>query len=293
MQQKNKLRLRYIIVGVWLVFTSALAGWWYLFGVEQTRRIIELDHGLTPAMTRHLNMLAWEGATLFFCIVLGGGTLAYLMIREDRQRRRLRSFFSTFTHELKTPLASLRLQAESLREDLTGSPHATLIDRLTSDTERLSIQLENSLFLANDGASEMLIERILFAEFARDFALRWPALKIEVQGESIVNADSRALECILTNTAQNALAHGKATALRISFAPEGSGGVRVSLTDNGVGFRGDSRELGRLFSRFYQGSGNGIGLYLIKRLARRMGGEAKFIASDHFEVQLILKGEVV
>lgn len=291
MRAKSLSFVRYAIVGAWLLFTSALAGWWYLFGVEQTRRMVELDHELTPEMTRHLKMLAWEGATLFFCIVLGGGALTYFMIREERQRRRLQAFFSTFTHELKTPLASLRLQAESLKEDLTGTAHAAIADRLISDTERLTIQLENSLFLANQSSRDMLLECISLAQFLRPFFDRWDQLQINMHGDCMVHADARALECIVTNIAQNAITHGRATNLAISCEPRGKDRVAIVFADNGAGFGGDYRQLGRIFSRFYPGSGNGIGLYLIKRLAQRMGGDARFVPGNGFIVQLVLRGD--
>lgn len=293
MKPRDLSILKYLIVGFWLLFTSALAGWWYLFGVEQTRRLIELDTALTPAMSRHLNMLAWEGATLFFCIVLGGGALTYFMIREERQRRRLQAFFSTFTHELKTPLASLRLQAESLKEDLAGSPHATLIDRLNSDTERLTMQLENSLFLANQDSRQMLLEGITLSEYVQSFAARWPVLRISLLGDCLLYADARAMECILSNIAQNAITHGKATELSITVGSRRGGLIDIFFKDNGCGFRGNEGELGKLFSRFYPGSGNGIGLYLVARLAKQMGGEAKFRTDRNFEVELTLKGESI
>ncbi len=284
---------RYAVVIAWLLFTSALAGWWYLFGVEQTRRVIALDRELTPAMTRHLKMLAYEGATLFFCIVTGGGALTYFMAREESQRRKLQAFFATFTHELKTPLASLRLQAESLKEDLAGSPHANLISRLTSDTDRLTLQLENSLFLANQDLRELLLERIELREFLKPYSSRWPELDIKIAGDCFVFADARALECIVTNVLHNSVTHGKASALDIRFEPVGKDGIALIFRDNGTGFRGDMRHLGKLFSRFYAGSGNGIGLYLVRRLAARMGGSAEFIPDDHFLVRVVLRGELL
>lgn len=293
MRVKNKSSLKYAIVGAWLIFTSTLAGWWYIFGVAQARRVIELDRALTPEMTRHLNMLAWEGATLFFCIVLGGGTLMYFMIKEERQRRRLQAFFSTFTHELKTPLASLRLQAESLKEDLAGSPHATLIDRLTSDTERLTMQLENSLFLANERSRELLLERIPLREIIQSTVYRWPNLVVTVGGDAIVHADSRALECILTNLIQNAVTHGRASEMTVTCSRTSNSMLQLSFRDNGVGFSGEPEKLGGLFSRFYSGSGNGIGLYLVRSLARQMRGDVRFVTDQGFEVQVTLPGEFV
>lgn len=293
MKSRHLSILRYGLLGTWVVFTASLAGWWYIFGVQQTSRIVALEHQPSPAMTRHLKMLAWEGGTFFVCLLAGGAALAYFMVQEVRQKRRLQAFFSTFTHELKTPIASLRLQAESLKEDLADSPHARLVDRLVSDTQRLTIQLENSLFLANQDANQLLLERIVLSPFLKNLAERWPNVQLKIESDSFVYADARALECIFTNLIQNAVVHGKASQLSFSSAPRGKDFVCISVRDNGSGFKDDVRKLGKLFSRIYPGSGNGIGLYLVSRLVRRMGGQAEFIPNEHFEAALTLRGDTL
>ncbi|MBN8550050.1 MAG: HAMP domain-containing histidine kinase [Deltaproteobacteria bacterium] len=283
--------LRYTLLSVWVVFTVSLAGWWYIFGVQQTSRIMALEHQPSPQMARHFRMLAWEGGTFFVCLLAGGVALAYFMIQEVRQKRRLQIFFSTFTHELKTPLASLRLQAESLKEDLSESPQSKLVDRLVSDTQRLSIQLENSLFLANESSARLLLEKINLRTVIDALAHYWPTLTITVENDCIVEADARALECILTNILQNAVVHGKAKTVTFSATASGKDLVRVRIRDDGSGFHQDNRQLGKLFGRVYSGSGNGIGLYLVRRLMQRMGGDVEFIPNKHFELALIFKGD--
>lgn len=285
--------MRYALVCVWMLFTASLSLWWYLFGVEQTRRIIELEHNLSPLMSRHLHMLAWEGATLVTCVVLGGTALTYFMFREAWQRRQLQTFFSTFTHELRTPLASLRLQAESLKEDLSGLSEHRLIDRLVADTQRLTVQLENSLFLANDSSAKLLPERIELVPFLDELRQQWPTVTLRAMGNCVLLADTRALECIFRNLIQNSIVHGKASEIVMRCEPSGKQSVRLLISDNGIGFQGEPRKLGTLFSRTYAGSGNGIGLYLIKKLARRMHGDVEFLPCAGFEVALTLPGDTI
>jgi signal transduction histidine kinase len=285
--------LRYSLLGTWIVFTTSLAGWWYIFGVQQTHHILALEHHPSPLMAKHFKMLAWEGATFFVCLLAGGVAIAYFMIQEVRHKQRLQIFFSTFTHELKTPLASLRLQAESLKEDLQDSAHAKLVDRLVSDTDRLTIQLENSLFLANERSREMLSEKISLESVISTLRAHWPQLTIEQSGDCYVYADRRALDCVFTNLLQNASLHGKAKNIKISSAPAGKNSVKIEVRDDGRGFQGDVRQLGRLFNRAYSGSGNGIGLYLVRKLSRRMGGNVEFVPGEHFKVALTLPVDTV
>jgi len=66
--------------------------------------------------------------------------------------RRWKDFFAAFTHDAKTALASLRLQAESLREDFAGAEPSPLLDRLLSDTLRLQLQLGEFAFSGESDA---------------------------------------------------------------------------------------------------------------------------------------------
>lgn len=296
MRSGKRRHLPYILVALWFVFTASLAGWWYLFGVEQTERIVELEATKSPALQRHIKMLRWEGLTLLFSIVIGAGGMAYFIFREMRQADRLQLFFSTFTHELKTPLASVRLQAESLKEDLAGTEAARLVDRLISDTQRLTLQLENSLYLAEDGGLRMFRESKDFGEFIEALRPQWPDLTLAINGKAMVDADLRALECIVRNLLQNALLHGHASQVQFDITNGHNAKINLRVSDNGKGVSIPRATLGKLFGRHYPGSGNGIGLYLIRRLTERMGGKLSFpeTKEEHgFIVDLELPGKLV
>ena len=90
-------------------------------------------------------MLVWEGVMLVGMLMAGGVALLVAIRPEQRRRRDLRAFFMAFTHDLKTSLASLRLQAESLREDLPEAAGNPNLQRLLKDSVRLQLQLENAL----------------------------------------------------------------------------------------------------------------------------------------------------
>jgi signal transduction histidine kinase len=88
-------------------------------------------------------------------------------------------------------------------------------------------------------------------------------------------ADARALESVLTNLVQNSVIHGHATEVDVAVRHAG-GRVGVVLTDNGCGFQGDQAQLGKLFVRHARSSGSGVGLYIVRQLAKAMKGGINF-----------------
>ncbi len=130
-----------ISIGIWLVTTVSLALWWLIHGLHQVRRIGEINPELSTEVLRGQRMLYGEGAFFLILLVIGGIALFYYNLREEKRHRQTEEFFAILTHELKTPLASLRLQVESIQEDLMATGPAKLLERLYQDSVRLELQL--------------------------------------------------------------------------------------------------------------------------------------------------------
>lgn len=278
---------------VWLVFSVALAVWWLIFGLQQVDRIAriagEVPSGVAREIQRQHRMLLSEGL-IFIALLLGGGvSLLYYIRHELKRTRALQEFFAAFTHDLKTSLASLRLQAESLEEDLRDSGHERLMKRLVKDTVRLELQLENSLLLAGpDDASKLLIEPLQLSSILQPMSYHWPELKLEVKGDATVRGDRRALESVFKNFLQNAVVHGRAQFVRIDITDRG-GDVEIHIEDDGRGFSGDRAKLGRMFERHSTSSGSGLGLYLSRQLIELTGGRVGFVDSQKgFAIEVTL-----
>lgn len=285
--------VRYVLAGVWLAFTLSLTGWWFYFAQAQVSRLIELDEGVASDLVRYQKMLFWEGLTLFVVIATGGIALTYYMFREMRESRRIQEFLAAFTHEVKTPLSSVRLQAEILKERLGDSADAALIDRFLGETSRLTLQLDNSLFLANMRDRRWFIEPIRLADLVAELRHQFPDLRLELRGDAVLRADKRVLHAMFGNICQNAIVHGRAENLTVTVDRARQGSLLLSCVDDGRGFTGERRTLGAAFIRHYGGSGTGIGLFLVKHLAREMGGAALFPEHGQgFAVQLTLPGEI-
>ena len=273
--ERKRNRLVIVLVALWLAFTVTLAGWWLVFGLRQLDTIKQLSVAGGPDLHRYYQMLMWEGGILIASLIGGGIALFYYARREQKRHAQVEEFFAAFTHDAKTALASLRLQAESLREDLQGSQTNPLLERLLSDTVRLQLQLENSLFLVNLPHGKFFLEPIRLSEKIEALRLHWPALSISLEGDGEVMADARALESMLTNLVQNSITHGHATTVTI-IARQSGRCVQVTVIDDGRGFHGQLAQLGRLFVRHGRTSGSGVGLYIVSSLAKAMNGSIEF-----------------
>jgi signal transduction histidine kinase len=274
--QRKRNRIVIALVGLWVVFTVTLAGWWLVFGLRQLDLLNRLNLEGAADFHRHYQMLLWEGGILIISLIGGGLALFYYARREQKRHAQVEEFFAAFTHDARTALASLRLQAESLREDFAGAEPNPLLDRLLSDTLRLQLQLENSLFLVNLTRGAFFLEPISLSDRVNTLRHHWPQLVITQSDDGVVMADVRALESVLTNLVQNSVTHGRATEVDVNVKRTNDGRLIVRVTDNGTGFQGDLDQLGKLFVRHTRGSGSGVGLYIVRQLVKRMNGTISF-----------------
>jgi signal transduction histidine kinase len=267
-------RLQYFFALVWLALTVSLASWWMVVGLRlATPGSLDAIDLLGGDFRR---MFLWEGATFIGLLVAGGAAILLAIRREQQRRRVLETFFMSFTHDLKTSLSSVQLQAEGLREDWPQQAGSDQLDRLLHDMVRLQIQLENSLFVAQpDG--RLLRERIEAAQAIHRLAQDWPLLEIRVAGNAALLADARGFDAVMRNLFQNAVVHGGARAVDVAIAPQASGIVRLTIVDDGRGVSSTViDELGQPFVRPDETSGTGVGLFVCSQLVQRMHGALRF-----------------
>lgn len=271
--------LHYAGTAVWIVLTVSLASWWLVLGLKQADRIDASGAPQTMELAHVRQMLGWEGGT-FIALLLAGGTGLLLSVRREHLRRReIEAFFMAFTHDLKTSLASLQLQAESLREDLPEVRDNANLERLMKDALRLQLQLENSLYFAEpDGG--LYLEPVDLGAFITRVSGDWPELTVRIEGDAHALVDSRALESVVRNLLQNAVTHGHARTMTVTVEARTAGRVTITAKDDGRGAPPDVVEtLGQPFTRPTPMSGTGVGLFVSRRLVQRMRGELVFAAA--------------
>lgn len=282
METEQRHRIEYGLAILWLVFTISLAGWWMIFGLRQADALRQVDKTRSEQLAKVHDMLFWEGGALITSLIAGGTALLYGIHRERKRHGAVEEFFAAFTHELRTSLASLRLQVESLQEDFQEKGEQNpLLDRLLKDSVRLQLQLDNSLFYANRHKGKLYIERLSLRRTVESIALEFTDLTVRLDGEAVVLADARALESVLRNLFQNAVVHGHASAVDIRVVNGQGSNVAIVIEDDGKGPAVDPTELGRLFFRPTSRSGIGVGLYISRQLVNRMNGSLALSRGDH------------
>ncbi len=281
MELNRTLRWFYILTAVWVVSLLSLGSWWLylvfkLHGVVKKLNLPDLANE-----NSFLNMIKWEGTFFFILLILLGGSLFILYFRDMKKTKAIGAFFASLSHELKTPLASMRLQAEVIKDLIEDETHdhdqlSNLTRRLIEDTYKFESELEKSLQLARieqDGTlnlSPLQIERLVKRQQQKIPATFTVTIKAEVKE---VMGDEMALSVILRNLFENTLRHNPdSTKVDITITQDG-GRVLMIYDDHGTKFDGDSSKLGSLFYKFNSIKGSGIGLYLIKQLSKKMGGE--------------------
>lgn len=262
-----KQNMKTVLAVIWFVFTFSLVTWWWIYFLMRTTN--EATH----------TMFVWEGSILLAAILFGGISLIVFSYRDQRRHKRLLFFFATFSHDIKTSIARLRLQAEVLEEELQGQAHP-ILKRLVNDIYRLDLQLENSLQLANLEEGRPHLEDVALTGLIATLRSEFPDISIELEKDAVIRGDRRALISVLRNLLQNSVQHGKASVVRIKAKALSNSRLEIIVQDNGLGIKGSPEKLGSEILVSTDARGNGIGLLITKRLIRKMGGEIQFLSQE-------------
>lgn len=231
-----------------------------------------------------INRYIWEGA--FFLVVLSIGlVLIWRAVREDFElRKRQQNFVSAVSHELRSPVASIRLAAELLIKDGQSESAVRIGNRVKKDTDRLIRQIDNLLNVSRiedvrwDLAPQHVGLRSLAETVVAQFEGRSQelgvAIKCDIEPSISVWMDPTALEIVVRNLLDNALSACSVAGGKLVWILADIRDARVTLLvrDEGVGFA--STEAKKIFEKFYRVGdelrrrtpGTGLGLYLVKRL---------------------------
>ncbi|MEM7181630.1 MAG: HAMP domain-containing sensor histidine kinase [Spirochaetota bacterium] len=280
---------------LWLFFTISLATWWLVIGLQITAEVTRLRTAVKgtnngESLDKYQRMFKMEGA--FFLVLLAGGgvTLIWLSYRDKKRSLILKDFFLTVSHEMKTPLANIRLQAESLEDYVEGAEGQKMMERLIKESSRLELQMDKALYLASINREENLyLEHIAINSLLQHLTFYDSDIEVTGNTEIWLYADRRAIESIFKNLIENAKIHSKAKRVFIEIYETAKNMAKIRISDNGEGFTGNTNILGKAFLRQSSSSGSGIGLFLVKTLMVKMNGEAKFFNNGkQLEVELML-----
>ena len=222
----------------------------------------------------------------------GGVVAVFVDVTELRRLESVRrDFVANASHELRSPLTTIRAAVETLHAVKDDPTEATrFIELIERNTERIENLVSDLLELARLESRELdlhmesveldaAVERILARHTGRA-ELKRISLLNDIPSATMARADSRALDHLVGNLVDNALKYcPTGSTIRLGARVEGER-VRVTVADDGPGIPPEHLE--RLFERFYRVDagrsrelgGTGLGLSIVKHLAEAMGGNA-------------------
>ncbi|MBL8973030.1 MAG: HAMP domain-containing histidine kinase [Myxococcales bacterium] len=213
------------------------------------------------------------------------------LVREIREVRRQTSFIDSVTHELKSPLAALKLCLETMaRPDLPAPQHVRLREMMLDDVERLTGFIDRVLAATRLPAerSSQPLKEVALAVLARRCAAvvtrrahqAEVVVKVEVPPDLTLTTDEPTLAAVLENLLDNAVKYSQQVVdVELSARPGRKGQVVIEVRDRGIGI--ERADLRRVFERFYRAPnedvrsrrGTGLGLVVVSTLVRSLGGK--------------------
>jgi signal transduction histidine kinase len=238
---------------------------------------------------------------IFFVIIITGLVLnTTFLVREIRRNEQHDAFINAVTHELKTPITSIRLYLETLKaREVDETRRREFYDIMLADSDRLLGTVEQVLHAGRTAHKRRLINiaPVDFGQLVGE-CLDLARLRHNLDGEAIryvveaeaegvsVAGDRDELRAAVSNLVENAVKYSD-NRVRVSVeldAPD-ERHIRVRISDNGIGIH--RNQLKRIFKRFYrvQGGimkrfkGTGLGLFIVRSVVERHGGKV-FAESD-------------
>ena len=245
---------------------------------------------IDEAIAGQRQILIWTGSLTALAVLLIAGLATLTVSRQLALHELKNTSVATVAHELRTPLASMRLLIDTLRAGRVRDEKQTreYLDLIASENERLSKLAENFLTFSRFDRGELSLNltqiapRSIAEQAVSTLRPRLDETTFTVEApENLpqIHADRDALAQVLTNLLDNALKYTgeeKRIALRISAVADG---VVFAVEDNGIGLTPDERQ--EIFRPFYQADqklsrtreGCGLGLAIVNKIVKAHGGE--------------------
>ena len=238
-----------------------------------------------------------EGVKLFLGVIFFGAITAGLvlntifLVREIRRNEQHDSFINAVTHELKTPITSIRLYLQTLqRREVEEAQRREFYRLMLDDTDRLLGTVEQVLkagvaghrrrlaHAVNLDFGKLVRECVDVARSGRD--LQPAGIRFEPSqngNHTTVNGDPEELRTAISNLLDNAIKYsGEHIDISVRLETPDEKHIALSVRDHGVGI--PPHELKRVFRRFYrvpnrsQVKGTGLGLFIVRSIAKKHGG---------------------
>jgi two-component system, OmpR family, sensor histidine kinase SenX3 len=265
-----------------------------ILGISLSILAVVLNVGWILLNLREVALLIF-GVIVFALIITGLILNTIFLVREIRRSEQHDAFLNSITHELKTPIASIKLYLETLKaREVAREKQLEFYDIMLSDTDRLIETVEQVLEASRTKEKKrgLTLQELDINEVLRDavrtvqsrYHLADGVIRLtEPSDELHIVADQAEMQTAFVNLLDNAVKYS-GDDKRISIRTKGSRmnkKVEVFVKDNGIGIPRD--DLKRVFKRFYRVTGKGmngtkgtgLGLFIVRSIIKKHGGSLK------------------
>jgi signal transduction histidine kinase len=252
--------------------------WWAFMLIKLNTEIYQK----TDLLTSKVWMVVGEGLVFLIFLIAG----AYIMQRSIRKEmalvRQQRNFLLSITHELKTPLAAIKLCIETLEKhkNLDPEKQVYLQGNALANTERLSSLIDRVLLATRiESEGEKLIynpidivshAQSIIARIANS-SLNKSKIELDAKQEVLVRIDPQNFDSILSNVVDNAIKYGGNSEIKVSIKKQDQKAI-LEVIDQGIGIDPINKE--KVFEKFFREGneetrtkkGTGLGLFIVKKL---------------------------
>ncbi len=239
-----------------------------------------VQHSLEPS---HVWWMI-QGILLSLVIILGATTLFIFWTKSRNLDAERVNFISSISHELLTPLASLRLYVETMQlHQLDDETRKVFLERMHNDSLRLAGSISSLLSAGRieQGRAIYQFEHHDLTDLINECIEANPEyqgkanIELQLESNSFMKADKAAMLSVLQNVFDNAIRYSPSPArIKVSLKRQLKR-LRLEISDNGEGI--PESELSRVFKLFYRHSskpqGSGLGLYIVHKIVRAHRGK--------------------
>ena len=293
----GRFRLLHILVITYLVTAFT---WWAILLYRKNHQNFQLQKELavfdasrdidkiTKQYAKQKKMILGEGVVFGLSIFIGLVLISRAYSSEIKTNKKLNSFLLSVTHELKTPIASLKLANKTLqRSDLSDSQRHQLMATCTEESLRLESQVDNILAAAqieqvynyNPEATDL---KALISERIKRHQNLYPEKEIVLQGAHLSSAiDVEAMTKVIDNLLHNAIKYSPELSPVVVQLNEDNGLCQISIANQGRSIPDNEKK--RIWEKFYRigneetrdSPGTGLGLWIVQSIVKAHKGKVK------------------
>lgn len=227
-------------------------------------------------------MILGEGAVFILLFFTGAYQLQRILKKESKLHEQQKNFLLSVTHELKSPLASIKLYIQTiLKRNLDRDQTHSFLNNSLKDIERLDDLVENMLIATRieNHSYTFPKEKFNLSEVVRQVASRLQIhtcssqiIKLDLQPDVYITGDKFALTLVVSNLIENAVKYSPPCEEVKVELNKGPKEIKLTVADYGMGIKDE--EKGRIFDKFYRvgdegtrkTKGTGLGLYIVKQV---------------------------